>query len=107
MKFSEALDRTLDEFRINAKWLASRAGVSQQMISDFRNGKQRVYNDSLEKIISALPDEAKQHYFTLLGASAVTLKNQIEVMDDFELAGLLSAIAEKLQKGKAEQLISA
>jgi transcriptional regulator with XRE-family HTH domain len=107
MQFSAALDRTLDEFAINAKWLATRAGVSQQMISDFRNGKQRVYNDSLEKIIAALPDQARQHYFTLLGASPVTLKSQIEVMDNVELAILLSAIADKLQRGKTQQLLSA
>lgn len=107
MNFSQALDRTIEEFGLSAKWLATRAGVSEQMISDFRNGKKRVYNDSLEKILSALPSEAKAYYFMILEVSPVSLKSQIDKMDDLQLAGLLAAIAEKLQKSKTQQLISA
>ena len=107
MNFSQALDRTIEEFGISGKGLASRAGVSEQMISDFRNGKKRVYNDSLEKILAALPSEAKSYYFLMLDVSPVSLKSQIDTMDDSQLVLLLAAIAEKLQKGKAQQLISA
>lgn len=89
MKFSVALDRTLKEFGISAKWLAQRAGVSQQMISDFRHGNQRVYNDSLEKILAALPSDARKYLFAQLEASPVTLKQQIDCMDATELAILL------------------
>lgn len=107
MQISQALDRTINEFGISATWLAERSGVSQRMISRFRNGKQQIYSDSLEKILDTLPSDARVYFFQLLGVSPISLKASIEVMDDMELAILLSAIAEKLQKGKAKQLISA
>jgi transcriptional regulator with XRE-family HTH domain len=66
MKFSEALDQTLNDYGISAKWLSEESGVSMQMISQFRRNKQRVYSDSLEAIINALPQEIKQHFFSLL-----------------------------------------
>ncbi|WP_190554277.1 helix-turn-helix transcriptional regulator [Trichocoleus sp. FACHB-591] len=101
MNFSQALDRTLEEFGISAKWLAERAGVSQQMISQFRNGQQRVYNDSLEKMLAHLPSEAKQYFFSQLGASSSGLEAAIEEMDNDQLSHLLLAIAGKLKHGKA------
>jgi transcriptional regulator with XRE-family HTH domain len=107
MQIYEALNRTLEECGISATWLADRSGVSQRMVSQFRHGKQRIYTDSLEKIIESLPPDARTHFFQLLGASPVSLRSSIALMDDAELAFLLSAIAEKLQKGKNQQLLSA
>ena len=66
MNFSKALDVTLDKFGITGKWLSSESGVSEQMISGFRNGKQRVWSDSLDRIFLALPEEAKQYFLSLL-----------------------------------------
>jgi transcriptional regulator with XRE-family HTH domain len=107
MQLSEALNRTLEEYGISAVWLAERSGVSQRMISQFRNGKQRIYSDSLERIMENLPPDARTYFFQLLGASPASLRSTISLMDDAELAFLLSAIAEKLQKGKSQQLLSA
>jgi len=107
MQIFQALDRTIEECGISATWLAERSGVSQRMISQFRHGKQRIYSDSLEKIMESLPTDARAHFFQLLGSPPSSLRASIEVMDNVELAFLLSAIAEKLQKGKAQQLVSA
>jgi transcriptional regulator with XRE-family HTH domain len=100
MHFSQALDRTLNEYGIKAKWLAERSGVSPQMISDFRNGKQRIYSDSLEKMLSNLPVEAREYFFRQLGSSPATMESRIAEMDNGELSTLLLAIADKLQRGK-------
>jgi transcriptional regulator with XRE-family HTH domain len=109
MNFSLALDQTIRDCGIQVKWLAARAGVSQQMISSFRNGKQRIMNDSLESIIAALPIEARQYFFKQLGILHTgDLLTAIEGMNDEQLARLLNAIASKLQPTKASQeLISA
>lgn len=110
MQFSQALDRTLNEFGIKAKWLAERSGVSPQMISDFRNGKQRIYSDSLEKMLASLPAEAREYFFRQLGSSPTTIQARISEMDNDELSTLLLAIADKLQSAKrsgTRELISA
>lgn len=123
MNFAQALDQTLEEFGISGKWLSERSGVSQQMISGFRKGNQRVYSDSLEKIIATLPSDARQHFFGLLGnrgteqgstsssfASGVDLNSVVERLDKRQLAGLLCAIADRIENQNsalAKELLSA
>ncbi|MBD2078416.1 hypothetical protein [Leptolyngbya sp. FACHB-17] len=123
MNFAQALDQTLEEFGISGKWLSERSGVSQQMISGFRKGNQRVYSDSLEKIIATLPNDARQHFFGLLGSrvpeqsgtssnitSVVDLASVVERLDKRQLAGLLCAIADRIENQNsalAKELLSA
>jgi transcriptional regulator with XRE-family HTH domain len=118
MNFAQALDQTLEEFGISGKWLSERSGVSQQMISGFRKGNQRVYSDSLEKIIATLPSDARQHFFGLLGnrgteqtsSSLVDLTSVVERLDKRQLAGLLCAIADRIENQNsalAKELLSA
>ena len=87
MKFSEALDKTLDDYGIAAKWLSEQSGVSMQMISNYRNGKQRVYSDSLEAMISALPTQARRYLYGLVSKDfgAPTLELLINLASDEEL----------------------
>lgn len=100
MKFSEAIDRTLDTYSISAKWLSEQSGVSQQMISQFRKGKQRVYSDSLEAIITALPFDAKQYLFSLLLGEQLP---SINFLNDNELSEVLETIAGILRKKTVER----
>ncbi len=100
MKFSEAIDRTLDTYSISAKWLSEQSGVSQQMISQFRKGKQRVYSDSLEVIITALPFDAKQYLFSLLLGEQLP---SINFLNDNELSEVLETIAGILRKKTVER----
>ncbi len=101
MDFSKALDRTLKQFEITGKWLANESGVSQRMISSFRRGQQSIYTDSLEKILSALPDEAQKYFHELVLGQAIEARypsalDLIEDMESTELAELLNAIADRL-----------
>lgn len=117
MNFAQALDQTLEEFGISGKWLSERSGVSQQMISGFRKGNQRVYSDSLEKIIATLPNDARQHFFGLLGSRSteqsdtpLNLASVVERLDKRQLAGLLCAIADRIENqnsGLVKELLSA
>lgn len=109
MNFAQALDATLDEYGISGKWLSEKSGVSQQMISGFRKGNQRVYSDSLEKIVATLPIEAKQFFFNrLAGYSPLLLASQspsslVKQMNRAQLAELLMAVANEIQQGHGPQ----
>jgi len=87
MKFSEALDKTLDDYGIAAKWLSEQSGVSMQMISNYRNGKQRVYSDSLEAMISALPTQPRRYLYGLVSNDCIvpTLELLINLASEEEL----------------------
>lgn len=87
MKFSEALNRTLNGYGISAKWLSEQSGVSMQMISNFRNGKQRVYSNSLEAMIEALPVQARRYLYGLVSndCPALNLELLIETASEEEL----------------------
>jgi cytochrome c553 len=96
MKFSEALDQTLEHYGISAKWLSEQSGVSMQMISGFRRGKQRVYSDSLEAMIEALPLEVRCHFYTLMNNSDRI--PTVSSLNESELADLMDEIASVLRK---------
>jgi transcriptional regulator with XRE-family HTH domain len=99
MKFSEALDKTLDAYGISAKWLSEQSGVSMQMISQFRRGKQRVYSDSLEAMIGALPSEVRHHFYSLMnGGDRIAT---VSLLNEAELADLMDEIASVLRKRSA------
>ncbi|WP_445246390.1 hypothetical protein [Microcoleus sp. OTE_8_concoct_300] len=99
MKFYEALDRTLDAYEISAKWLSEQSGVSMQMISQFRRGKQRVYSDSLEAMIGALPLEVRRHYYSLMNGDSIS----VSAMSEMELADIMDKIAEVLRQRTNER----
>jgi transcriptional regulator with XRE-family HTH domain len=95
MKFSEALDQTLEHYGISAKWLSEQSGVSMQMISGFRRGKQRVYSDSLEAMIEALPLEVRCHFYSLMNGDRIAT---VSLLNEAELADLMDEIASVLRK---------
>jgi len=64
--FARSLDSTLKDFGITGKSIAEKSGVSEQMISGFRRGNKRIYTDSLEKIIAALPQDARRYFYSKL-----------------------------------------
>lgn len=97
MKFSEALDKTLDAYGISAKWLSEQSGVSMQMISQFRRGKQRVYSDSLEAMIGALPSEVRRHFYNLMNGDSDRIPT-VSSLTESELADLMDEIASVLRK---------
>lgn len=93
MKFCEAFDATLKEFRLSAKDISISSGVREAGISEFRRGLRDMQIDSLERIIAVLPVEAKQFLF---------LHMLVGEMDNQGMATLLSAIAYQLRNGNTE-----
>jgi DNA-binding Xre family transcriptional regulator len=63
---SQALDRTMFEFKISGAQLSRQSGVSQSQLSQFRTGKVDISTSNFVKIIRALPDEARRYYLSLV-----------------------------------------
>ncbi|MEM7552605.1 MAG: hypothetical protein AAF378_00625 [Cyanobacteria bacterium P01_A01_bin.84] len=96
MNFSKALDITVDEHCISAKWLSEKTGVSQQMFSGFRRGNQRIYSDSLVRILAGLPAEARNDLLSKLckvDTSLRELRSLVMEASPQEKAELLNALA--------------
>jgi transcriptional regulator with XRE-family HTH domain len=70
--FSEALNDTLDSFKISNRELAVKSGLREATISQFRQGKRVIPSDSLEKIIKALSPEAKNYLFFMVISMSVS-----------------------------------
>lgn len=65
MKFSDAFKETMFRFKLTGAELSHRSGVTRGQISQFRNGK-NLRIDSVERIIEALPQEAKIYMLFLV-----------------------------------------
>ncbi len=81
MKISQAFDKTLKKFGINARLLSEHSGVSEKMISLFRNEKQRIYSDSFEKLLEALPLEARLYFLVQLSEDRLAVLDQLSEAD--------------------------
>jgi DNA-binding Xre family transcriptional regulator len=65
MKFSEAFRETLFRFNIKGADLAQTSGLTPTQISKFRKGE-NLRIDSVERILAALPDEAREYMLLLV-----------------------------------------
>ncbi|WNZ22720.1 helix-turn-helix domain-containing protein [Leptolyngbya sp. NK1-12] len=65
MRFSEAFRETLFRFDIKGADLAAKAGLTPTQISKFRNGE-NLRIDSVERILEALPLEAREYMLLLV-----------------------------------------
>ena len=88
ISFAEALNQTLANFRITAKELAMKSGVKESNISELRNGKTDPRISTIESLINALPEEARNYLFFKVFVSNIT---------DRDVSNLLSAIAIELR----------
>ena len=103
MKISKAFDCTLKDFSISAKWLSKQSGIAPQSISEFRREKKTIQTDSLEKLLDALPIEAKVHFFSLLLGSGVLVEKLVASMDYDEISDMMMAIANKLKTNREKK----
>jgi transcriptional regulator with XRE-family HTH domain len=92
MKFSEAFNRTLNQFKISGNEIATLSGLRTATVSEYRRGLREIHTDNLEKLISALPVEAKQFLF---------LHMLVGQMDNEGIATLLNAISTHIRQEKA------
>jgi hypothetical protein len=74
LKLDIAFDKSLKKFKLSAAWLSRQSSVSEKIISQFRNGHQRIYTETLEKLVEALPIEAKLYFFDLLAEDNIEAK---------------------------------
>lgn len=65
MDFYVAFNETLRRFDLNAVDLANERGLSMQRISQFKNGF-NIRIDTLQKLLNAMPPEAKRHMLSLV-----------------------------------------
>lgn len=95
MDFADSLDATLKQFKITAKALSESSGVAEASISRYRRKERDINADSLERMIKALPQDAKQFLFCQIFVGE---------MDKQGLATLLSAIAYHLKTETTDNL---
>lgn len=79
--FATALQKTLEKFNLSAKELALQAGVREAALSQFRNGKQAMLSDNLEKLIKALPDDAYHYYLAQLASDRISPQQMIQTLN--------------------------
>ena len=93
--FSEALNDTLDSFKISNRELAVKSGLREATISQFRQGKRAIPSDSIEKIIKALSPEAKNYLFFMVISMSVS---------DEEVYLFFMEVAQAMKKSERSQV---
>lgn len=106
MKFNQAFDATLKHFKISGKFLSEQSGIATASISEFRRGRKAIQTDSLEKLLHALPPEAKIHFFSSLLGGEEILKLLVSGMDNDGLSKVMIAIANKLKDNRQNTSIN-
>jgi transcriptional regulator with XRE-family HTH domain len=91
MKFVDAFNLTLEKFDITARELSTRSGVTDATISKFRRGNRELKLESIEKILTALPDDAYYYLMTQWANERITPKHLIK---------LLGVIAQTIEAGE-------
>ena len=66
---NEAFNFVLNEYRVSAEEIARISGIDKSAISKFRNGKHSMNSDNLQKVVQALPIQAKAHFNMLFSFS--------------------------------------
>jgi transcriptional regulator with XRE-family HTH domain len=53
----------MTEFRITGAELSEKSGVSKNTISAFRQNRQSLTVENLEKLLAAMPEDAREYFF--------------------------------------------
>ncbi|MDJ0726961.1 MAG: helix-turn-helix transcriptional regulator [Prochloraceae cyanobacterium] len=96
MDISQAFDKTLKDFNLTAREVAEKAGIREGVISKFRNSRQTVQTDTLDKLLNALNNEAKIYFCSLLVEKKIDLDLIIAEMDNVTLSKLLLIASERI-----------
>lgn len=88
MNFSNAFDLTLKKFGVTGKSIAISTGLREATVSNFRHGSD-IRSDNLEKLIEALPAEAKEFLF---------LKVFVDDLTTEGIATMLMLLASRLKE---------
>ncbi|MDJ0903728.1 MAG: helix-turn-helix transcriptional regulator [Xenococcus sp. MO_188.B8] len=66
---NEAFDYVLNEYKVSADEIARISGINKSAISKFRNGKHQMNSGNLQKVVQALPPDARSHFTMLFSFS--------------------------------------
>jgi predicted transcriptional regulator len=61
----EAFEAVIDKYEITQQELANLSGVDKGVISRFINGVSDMKTSNLQKLVKALPPQARAHYYML------------------------------------------
>lgn len=103
MDIAGAFDKTLKHCKLSAREVAERAGMDEGVVSKFRNRRQRIYTDTLEKLLDGLNDEAKIYFFSLLFGKKIDLEMIVADMDDATVSNLFLIAANKISSKQKKQ----
>lgn len=95
MNFVTALNSTLEQFNIKNRELARLSGVDESSISRYRNGTRDLQAETLQKLISALPKEARDFFY---------FRCLLSDLDEDGVATLLIALGQRIKRSNKEQL---
>ena len=62
---NEAFVEVIEKYNLNQQELADISGVDKGVVSRFINGKSDIKSRNLQKLVKALPPQAKAHYYML------------------------------------------
>ena len=95
MEIHIALHETLRTFKpkLSASEIAIRANVSPAAISEFRHGERDLQVRTLQRIINALPEDIKQHFFSRLFSTPALTVWSPSLVDPKAFVDLSSAIS--------------
>lgn len=98
INFSKAFNQTLNQLGIPAKAVAAQSGVSEVIISRFRNGQQ-IKTETLSRLLECLSDEARNYFFSLVASEQVTsrinMEYWLETASDEEIEKMMLLITHK------------
>jgi transcriptional regulator with XRE-family HTH domain len=113
--FSSPFDKTLRSYNLTGKALSVESGVSQNHISDFRNGE-NITVEALSKLMRAMDDlkpGSVRDFLRQVSEQAspepkatkfkASLENLIESATDEEIEGIMVAIARKWRLRNSNQ----
>lgn len=91
---NQLLDKTIQQYGIVAKQLASQAGISENHLSEFRRGKGDITTGILGRLIEAMDELApgSKRYFCLMLAGAGEKQQMEEPLE--QLAEIVSCLDE-------------
>lgn len=95
MNFVAALNSTIEEFNIKNRELSRLSGVDESSISRYRNGTRDLQAETLQKIISALPKQAREYFY---------FRCLLSDIDEDGVATLLIALGQRIKRSNTQQV---
>ncbi len=68
----EAFEVVIEKYNITQQELAKNSGVDKGVISRFVNGVSDMKTSNLQKLVKALPPQARAHYYMLFSYDDIT-----------------------------------